>query len=389
MCSSNCTLSYHILVPSGHNGVSCPYAEGDIKPCTGGDCVLPTDCNGQWSQCDAQACIENFTVITQNANGGAPCVHNDGYSRVCTDCFPPIDCVGGFGECSESCYKTFSISQQAQHNGAACMREDGFNQSCRGGRCRRGDVIVNEAKDCVGSFGTCTGDCWKRFSVTSPAENEGLACQHPDEFDVPCNYGECRPYIDCEGGWSECAGSPCERIFTIRVNAENGGDPCQHHDGEKQACPLGKCVGTTPIQPEPESGSVSPDRWTGASIVIVAAITLGSVFCVGALLLVYRNRTRWLFEIRKQVHKMGSREDIYASLAMTDQKDLYTSHLEDQLLGAVPSGDSFSNTSDMPSVEAASSRRASLLEGQYKAPQLRFAPMKKIKKTFGQTRASQ
>jgi hypothetical protein len=125
---------------------------------------------------------------------------------------------------------------------------------------------------------------------------------------------------------------------------------------------------------------------------MVAALVLGGVFCASGLISVYMNRTWCLFEIRKRVHKTGSREDRYVSLAMTDQvDDSYASrHLEDRLLGATPGGDgSFRDSFDMPSSEAASARRASLLEGQYNAPQAGFAPMKKRKKTFGQTRVLQ
>jgi hypothetical protein len=120
---------------------------------------------------------------------------------------------------------------------------------------------------------------------------------------------------------------------------------------------------------------------------MVAAIVLGGVFCASGLISVYRNRTWCLFKIRKRVH----REDKYVSLAMSEQfDDSHASDLEGSLLGATPGGDgSFSDSFDMPSSEAASARRPSLLEGQYNAPQARFAPMKKTKKTFGQTRVSQ
>ncbi|MBU1977563.1 MAG: hypothetical protein KJ958_00165, partial [Gammaproteobacteria bacterium] len=79
--------------------------------------------------------------------------------------------------------------------------------------------------------------CWKWLVIDHYPENGGAAC--PTDWFIPCGTP-----VDCVGEWSECEG-PCgttgSQTFTITTPAENGGLACEFDNGETRSCSTEAC----------------------------------------------------------------------------------------------------------------------------------------------------
>eukprot|EP01048_Picozoa_sp_COSAG05_P011501 COSAG05_NODE_1084_length_5930_cov_11.147316_8_plen_394_part_01 len=126
-----------------------------------------------------------------------------------------VDCVGEWvwGPCSTTCgdgetIVTFSVSTAAENGGLACESADGETQTQY---CYDGDCPVDV--DCVGSWGewgSCSTTCGdgsqtRMFSISTATENSGVPCDSADgETQTQyCYDGDCPVDVDCVGSWGE------------------------------------------------------------------------------------------------------------------------------------------------------------------------------------------
>merc|ERR1711871_276918 len=63
---------------------------------------------------------------------------------------------------------------------------------------KEADLVVEKA-DCIGSFGDCSADCKKVFTVVSAAVGGGATCSHDDKSQEECKPGEGQCPSDGDG----------------------------------------------------------------------------------------------------------------------------------------------------------------------------------------------
>ena len=245
-CSQEGLRFFNVTQWPTFGGEECPdplWESCQTEPCEG-------DCRGHWSECEGECGIgvRTYHVDAPAAEGGAECPYKDGAQEECSD-LPacPVDCEGKWSECEGDCgtgTRTFHIDVPARNGGIACDYAGGFTEDCELESC---------AADCRGEWGPCEGGCGgiigvKTYTVTSPAEPGGAACEFEDGEIVECQTDPCP--IDCRGEWvNDCFGV-CSvdnvETFTILVEARWGGEECEYEDGETLACTDGGCLNSSP-----------------------------------------------------------------------------------------------------------------------------------------------
>lgn len=247
-------------------GAAC--ADSDtVQACNLGDCAAPVDCVGVYESygtcsttCGPGLKSRTFTISQQALNGGTDC-DGSALSAACNVAVCPgvVDCQGEFSDwstCSATCgegirNRSFTVTQIAENGGLAC---DGLPivEACNDGPCPG-------AVDCVVDFSTwssCTETCGigtrsRTATITTPAENGGLACVTTPISEV-CNDGPCAN--DCVGVFSQwaacsftCGGGTQDRTFTVTTPATNGGAACDATPLQRPCtndpCPI-NCDGT-------------------------------------------------------------------------------------------------------------------------------------------------
>lgn len=79
--------------------------------------------------------------------------------------------------------------------------------------------------------------CWKYLVIDQHPQNGGAAC--PTAWFIPCG-----DPVDCVGAWGECegaCGTTGTQTFTITTPAENGGAACEAADGATRSCTTEAC----------------------------------------------------------------------------------------------------------------------------------------------------
>lgn len=241
-CGSTGTQTYTITTPAQNGGAACAFADGATRTCDTDPC--PIDCVGDWGVCEGpcgSTGTQTFTITTSAQYGGAACQYDDGTTRDCQTDPCPIDCVGDWtlceGPCGTTSTQTFVITTPAQYGGAACMFDENETRPCQTDPC---------PGDCIGEWGLCEGDCGTTgtqiFTITTPADPGGTACEAEDGAERPCQTDPCP--IDCVGGWDQCAG-PCgttgTQTYAITTPAQYGGATCRFNDGATRDCQTPAC----------------------------------------------------------------------------------------------------------------------------------------------------
>lgn len=127
-------------------------------------------------------CPSGKAVVGFDINGAIIC---NGFQMAA-----PINCAGSFNTCSASCNggtQTYSITTNAENGGVACPYANGYVQACNTGACA---VPVN----CVGSFNTCNAACGRgtqTYSITTPEANGGAQCSYSNGQTQECNSQLC------------------------------------------------------------------------------------------------------------------------------------------------------------------------------------------------------
>ena len=187
----------------------------------------PTPCVGAWGACSA-ACgggTQTYAIITPATNGGPACVSPAaGDTQACNTSLCPVNCVGGWGACSQPCgggTMTYSITTAAANGGAACSNNAGDSQVCNSQACA---VPVN----CAGSWSACNPvSGTKTFTITQAPQNGGVACPAPLTQNCP---------VDCVGSWGACGGPPLAQFktYTWTTLPLNGGAACSSNPANGQ-----------------------------------------------------------------------------------------------------------------------------------------------------------
>ena len=244
-CGVDCGIrEFHVNWPAAGGGLACEAADGERMECAygEGDCVAPVDCVGHWSTCGIDCHVKMFEVTVPAAGAGASCEAEHGQYAACEygdgDCVAPVDCEGAWSECEADCSeKVFTITVPAAGTGSECSARDGDRETCAAG-----EGACPSDIDCEGEWRTCSSRCevaservWREVWAPSGA---GAAC--PTATD--CEYGEgsCEAPIDCEGSWSVCQEDCGNKRFMISVRASAGGQPCTARDGDTASCTAGE-----------------------------------------------------------------------------------------------------------------------------------------------------
>jgi hypothetical protein len=200
------------------------------------------DCEGSWSVCQEDCSDKVFSVSMPASGRGGQCQTEDGQRAPCHPgegaCPQNIECEGAWSECEADCSeKVFTITVPAAGTGSECSARDGDRETCAAG-----EGACPSDIDCEGEWRTCSSRCevaservWREVWAPSGA---GAAC--PTATD--CEYGEgsCEAPIDCEGSWSVCQEDCGNKRFMISVRASAGGQPCTARDGDTASCTAGE-----------------------------------------------------------------------------------------------------------------------------------------------------
>ena len=239
--------------------------EGSGEECTGEDCPVVEE----ESLTVSPSCV-TCAGTGEYCNKDSDCCSNDCWYHHCQAC-------PAYQACSTSCgtpaqdlpdgncgtHHCDATAECCQGEGEYCGGPWG---SCCGGltctdfRC----VVPPEPVDCEYHYGDCEchqWGCYRPIVIDQYPENGGEACP-PSWSSIPCG-----DPVDCEGEWSECSG-PCgttgSQTFTVTTPAENGGAACDYADGATQSCQNEACEpeGTCPTECDYAGGQV-PDGQGG------------------------------------------------------------------------------------------------------------------------------
>eukprot|EP01046_Picozoa_sp_COSAG06_P070968 COSAG06_NODE_20088_length_809_cov_1.354930_1_plen_245_part_01 len=131
-CSSRCEVASErvwreVWAPSGA-GAACPTA----TDCEYGEgsCEAPIDCEGSWSVCQEDCSDKVFSVSMPASGRGGQCQTEDGQRAPCHPgegaCPQNIECEGAWSECEADCSeKVFTITVPAAGTGSECSARDG------------------------------------------------------------------------------------------------------------------------------------------------------------------------------------------------------------------------------------------------------------------------
>ena len=266
---------YEITTQAFAGGAECPYEHGETA-CTMGGCSQPVDCKFELvnpTSCELHDDADGIDqvnrqcktakIVTPAAHNGLSCPYTDG-EKVCTTegCSQPVDCIGQWFEeenCKYSAFEhvnikcsTYKITQQAKYGGAECPTKSGEKMCTKFG--------CAQPVDCVHSWevvnnGTCIFDEEKmerktcsRMVVDTPNSNHGKECPYAVGHEM-CTKDTCKQPRACEGEWTEfneChldagikANKRC-RKYKVTSPAVAGGPACPFTDGEEQ-CITGGC----------------------------------------------------------------------------------------------------------------------------------------------------
>jgi len=242
-CCSGVCESHHCqaCTPIWSCPTECGYAGGTVTDNCGGThtcaateaCCKPENacCDSNEECCDGLTCIGNKCKVPPPAckTEGMPC---GGGNTCCGDlvcyqkpgqenekCWPPaVDCQYHYGDCEchpWGCYRPIVIDQYPQNGGEACPPW-------------WSSIPCDDPVDCEGSWSECSGNCGttgtETFTITTPAENGGAACDYADGTTRSCENEACAPEEDCpthcdypggqvpdgQGGYKTCAATdPC------------------------------------------------------------------------------------------------------------------------------------------------------------------------------------
>ena len=186
--------------------------------------VVPAvDCAGTWSACTS-ACetanIRTWNETIAQAGTGMPC-------PPATDCqpgegscltilpdtqdddgggsggvVPAVDCAGTWSACTSACEaagaRVWAGTAEQSGTGAACPQASACQPG--DGACPQilsEDQIVAAGEtlgvwlegDCIGTWSSCTEDCIKTYSITSPQRLQGKECEAVDGETITCQPG--------------------------------------------------------------------------------------------------------------------------------------------------------------------------------------------------------
>jgi hypothetical protein len=227
------------------DGEKCGWWGGSWK----GNCCTGLNCNSGYCQAACapyQACSTACGTPAQDLPDGSCGTHHCDATAAC--CKPEDSHCDSNEECCDGLTCT---GNKCKVPAPACKDEGspcgGSNTCCDGLVCYQKPGQENEKcwapVDCQYHYGPCTWYGWgffqKLFIDVYPAGG-GAAC--PTQQFITCTPGD---PVDCEGSWSECSGA-CgttgSQTFTITTPAENGGAACDYADGTTRSCENEACT---------------------------------------------------------------------------------------------------------------------------------------------------
>ena len=229
--------------------------------CDGGKCKAA--CEPTWDCPDE--CGYTGGTVTDSCGGTHTCAATD---ACCTpkngSCDANEDCCAGLTCTGNKCKEP---APECKTEGMPC---GGSNTCCGDLVCYQKPGQENEKcwppatpVDCQYHYGDCECGyfgCWRYLVIDQYPQNGGEAC--PTAWFIACG-----DPVNCEGEWSECSGA-CgttgSQTFTITTPAENGGAACDYADGATQSCQNEACEpeGTCPTECDYAGGQV-PDGQGG------------------------------------------------------------------------------------------------------------------------------
>jgi len=200
-CSSNCTKQFKITREAKNSGsIDCNFGDGEIVSCTGDDCIVSVDCDGNWSDCfideDTGICKKKWNTTTEKKGNGTSCRFANGQKINCESSLCNLnnnvnnvnsidkECTGNFTKCNSNCEKRWILEEVEKGTGSCNFNENNVY------KCEEGNGECLISKDCVGRWSTCNKDCKSKWELLEKEQGKNGRCDFINGQEKSCAYGD-------------------------------------------------------------------------------------------------------------------------------------------------------------------------------------------------------
>ena len=239
-------------VPNGTPDITYSLKHSTISGGTGSGNVV---CSGASTTC-THANLAFGTTHYYRLDATNEANTNSSVEKVCI--IPnPVNCIGGWSNCSETCgggSQTFSILTPAQNGGVACEASHGTTRACNQMACPKCELPWR---------GAFNQKLYIDHNQSVTAYRVGTSNQCATEAETrTCQRGvltgsfafrNCINNVNCIGNWSACS-KTCGggvQTFNIITPRQGNGASCIATQGQTQACNEQPCPGCVPVQSSP------------------------------------------------------------------------------------------------------------------------------------------
>lgn len=273
-----------LWVAPAHGGLECEGSTEDEEVCN--DHLCPVDCRlGDWSgftscseTCGGGAATRSRSIVTQQANGGLPCVGATNEEIRCNTQTCPVDCQldewSPWTGCTVTCgggtmTRQRTVLEPSRDGGAACTGESFQEAACSQVQCPV-DCVVTDWSPWSGCSTTCGGGVNLRFRIAQvESAFGGVPCPSSLTETLECSDAPCP--VDCKLGdwrdWESCStscGSGKRMRTRLRENERFGGLPCKEDLIDEDECYV---VPERPLCPDlPTAAPAAPLSTAGSTI---------------------------------------------------------------------------------------------------------------------------